>query len=246
MVDSADFFIARQNWEKAEIKIIEALRLEPANFGNSLLFSNLGLIQAEKGDFNKALESLSLGLNIAPSSTVLLNNRAHVYLMIDSIDSAIKDIDRSLAIDSLQEWTLQTRAFLCLQENNTNKAFILFDKLQKEFPGNNSVYSGLAAVEEKEGNYVKAADFYKRAIANKPEDEETREAYISLLIKIEDYSLARSQIREALEINPENPMFYLLRGYLHRLNYRPDEALADKKIAISKGADPQYVSTFIP
>lgn len=246
LADSADYFIARENWDKAESKILEALRLEPANFSNSLLLANLGLIQTQKGEFTKALQSLSLGLNIAPSSTVLLNNRAHTYLLMDSIASAVIDLDKSLGIDSLQEWTLQTRAYIYLQDSDIPNSSRLFNKIKKNFPKNSSVYSGLAAIDETEGNDEKALENYRTALSMKPEDEEAREAYIFLLIKTDRYTDARSQIREALEINPENPMFYLLRGYLHRLNFRLEEAQADKKIALSKGIDAQYANSFIP
>ena len=246
LADSADFFIERQNWNKAEDKIIEALRLEPANFSNSLLLANLGLVQTQKKEYAKAIESLSLGLNIAPSSTVLLNNRAHTFLLIDSLNSAVRDLDKSLSIDSIQEWTLRTRAFIHLQNQEFEQAKKLFYKILEFNPDNFSVYSGLAAIAEYNGKLEDAEFFYKKVIDNLPEDEEARQAYIMLLIKKNEYSLARSQIKEGLAINPENPMFYLLRGYLHRLNFRYDEAIADKKTAIAKGLDPQFVANFIP
>ena len=87
---------------------------------------------------------------------------------------------------------------------------------------------------------------YKKAIELNPEDNETREAYIFLLINSDKYSEARTVLRESIELNPENPMYYLLRGYLHKLNFRLDEAAADKKIAIAKGIPPDYAAKFIP
>lgn len=246
LADSADFFIERENWDKAEKTIIEALRLEPANFTNSLLLANLGLVQTNKGEYKKALESLSMGLNMAPSSTVLYNNRAHTYLLMDSISSASSDLDKSLAIDSIQEWPLQMRAFLYFRENNIDNAQKLFNLLQKNFPENRAVYTGRAAIDEFQGNFDSAKKNYLKALELNNEDEEAREAYIYVLIRTEDYTSARQQIRDGLNLNPENPMYYLLRGYLHRLNFRLDEAQADKKIAISKGLSPDYVSTFIP
>lgn len=246
LADSADYFIARENWNKAEDKIIEALRLEPANFTNSLLLANLGLVQANKGEYKQALETLSLGLNIAPSSTVLLNNRAHTYLLLDSVSAAIYDLDRSLEKDSIQEWALQTRAYLYLQQKDIESSKILFNKLKENYPDNASVYPGLATIAEYEGHFDSANENYKKALKRNPDDEETREAYIFLLISNNKYSEARNEIREALNINPENPMFYLLRGYLHKLNFRLDEADADKKIALSKGLDAKYVSSFLP
>lgn len=246
LADSADYFIAHENWQRAEEKIIEALRLEPANFSNSLLLANLGVIQTNKGETDKAIASLTLGLNIAPSSTVLLNNRAHAYLVMDSVVAATKDIDKSLQIDSVQAWPLQTRGFLYLQNNEIDAALRIFNKMQYEFPDNSTVYAGLAAVADAQGNTVQAKNLYKKALDINPQDDETREAYIMTLINLNEYSDARAALREALNINPENGMFYLLRGYLHRLNYRLDEAAADKKLAVSKGLDPEYASYYIP
>lgn len=244
LADSADFYIAHENWDKAERAIIEALRLEPANFTNSLLLANLGLVQSRKGEYAKALQSLSLGLNIAPSSTVLLNNRAHVYLLSDSLPEAAADLDRSLSIDSIQEWTLTTRAFLYLQEEKFDNATSLFEKVIKTFPENLSVWNGLAAIAGSIGDSQKAMDHYKLVLDKNPEDEEARQAYIFLLIKSDNYSEARSEIRKGLELNENNPMFYLLRGYLHRLNFRLEEAEADKKLAIAKGLDKEFVENY--
>lgn len=246
LADSADYFIAHENWIRAEEKIIQALRLEPANFSNSLLLANLGVVQSNQGKIQDALESLSMGLNIAPSSTVLLNNRAHTYLLMDSISQASADIDRSLQIDSIQEWTLQTRGYLYIKEGNTREATRIFNKIKNIFPDNSSIYSGFATIDASEGNMESAKENYKKALELNPEDIEARENFILLLISTEQYPEARTQIREALKINPENPMFYLLRGYLHLLNYRKEEALADKKIAIAKGMSPSYASSFIP
>lgn len=246
LADSADFFIARENWNRAEEKIVEALRLEPANFTNSLLLANLGLVQSNKGEYHKALQTLSLGLNMAPSSTVLLNNRAHVFLMLDSVVRAAQDIDKSLQIDSLQEWSLQTRAYLYLDSGVASKAREIFLKLKDSFPDNTSIYSGLAALAEHESHFQEAGQYYRKAIEINPDDIEARIAYISLLIKIEAYQDARAQIKEGLNKDPEEAMFYLLRGYLHKINYRNDEAQADKKIAIAKGLEPEYVKNFIP
>ncbi|MCH5239543.1 MAG: tetratricopeptide repeat protein [Muribaculaceae bacterium] len=246
LADSADYYIAKENWGLAESKIMEALRLEPANFSNSMLLSNLGIVQLHKGEYRKAIETFSMGLNIAPSSTVLLNNRAHTYLILDSIEAAQKDIDRSLSIDSIQEWALQSRGYLYLQNNEIESAERIFRKLRNSFPDNDSALYGMAAIAETRNQLEEAKKFYNEALERHPEDEDAREALILLLIKLNDYTAARGEIKKGLSLNPENGVYYLLRGYLHRLNYRHQEAEADKKIAIAKGLDAEYVSGYIP
>ena len=44
LADSADNYMKRERWEDAERMIMGALRHEPANRSNWLLWSNLGLV----------------------------------------------------------------------------------------------------------------------------------------------------------------------------------------------------------
>ena len=246
LADSASYYIEKEQWNRAEEKIIEALRLEPANFNNSLLFSNLGIIRLQKAEYNKALEAFNLGLSIAPSSTVLLNNRARTFLLLENPDSALSDLDSSLRIDSLQEWPLQTKAFLLLQKGDLKQAQEIFNSISTLFPDNSLAYAGLAEIAQIEGNTDTAETFFKKSIELNPDDEDTLAAYILLLVEMSKFTEARQTVRKAIEKNPNNGMFYLLRGFISRLNYQTDEALADKKIAISKGIVPSYASRFIP
>lgn len=246
LADSADYYIESKLWNKAEEKIVEALRLEPANFHNSLLLSNLGIVQSEKGEFEKALSSFSLGLSIAPSSTVLLNNRAGLLLTMGQEQEANADIDKSLSIDSIQEWPLRTKGLLLMQAGRMDEARVILERLKKHFPQNPVAYSALATIRLRHGDLDGAIEYYQKSVELSPEDEDTLCAYISLLIEKGDYTQSRALLKEAIERNPENPMFYLLRGYILRLNYRPDEAAADKKTAIAKGLDADYVKRFIP
>lgn len=246
LADSADYFINHELWNKAEEKIYEALRLEPANFNNALLLSNLGIVHTQKGEYEKALESYSLGLSISPSSTVIHNNRAKTYLILEDYNAALQDIDISLEIDSIQEWPLQTKALLLLQFNQTELSKKFFESLRDNFPENPIAYSGLATIAAREGDVDEALRLYKTACEIDKDDEETLCSYIFLLIETEKFSEARSLLRNALSKNSDNPMFYLLRGYLSQLNHLLNEAQADKKIAIDKGLDPEYAKSFIP
>ena len=50
----------------AEKYIEQALKMEPANPHNAMLFSNLGTIQRRQHRYEQALDSYTLALNIAP------------------------------------------------------------------------------------------------------------------------------------------------------------------------------------
>lgn len=244
LADSADNYIKAENWEMAENTILTALRLEPGNFSNSLLLSNLGVIQTRQGRMEEALESYRLGLSIAPRSSVLYTNRARTYLHLRRYQDALADINETLTIDSIQEWPLQMRGFL-LMSSDPEGAKKDFTMLSKYYPHNALAMTGLAAVAEKEGNYNDALKYYDESI--KLEDNpDTRFSRILLKINMEKYSEAAEDISESISLFPLEGQLYLIRGYLHKLNYRNEEAAIDKKIALEKGADKQLVDQFLP
>lgn len=244
LVDSADYYINREMWEEAEKTIISALRQEPANFSNHLLFSNLGVVRTNLGKDSEALEAFGLGLSLAPNSTVLLNNRSRTYITIGKNKEALEDLNKSLSLDSIQEWPLQMRGLMLLGEGKNEDAKENFLFLHKHFPKNEISYLGLGEISESEGKDDIALNYYKEGL-NINENEELYSAYILLKIKQENYSEASEKIRECISKFPQNPIFYVLRGYLHKLNYRYEEAEADKKIAISKGASEELINRYL-
>lgn len=245
LADSADNYIRRERWEDAERVIVAALRLEPANFSNSLLLSNLGVVQTGMKKYDDALESFRLGLSIAPNSSTLYNNRARTYIYLKRNDEALEDLEKSLSIDSIQEWPTQMKGLLLLDKNRLDEAQNVFNFLSHHFPYNDVGMAALGRISEKKGNKDEALKYYDEAL-RLSDDPETRSWRILLKIDMERFSEASADIRESLAKYPEYPYFYLWRGYLHRLNYRNEEAFADKEIALSKGADSQIVNNFIP
>ena len=72
--------VGKDSLAQAEDLLKQALRLEPKNPHNALLFSNLGLVQRKLGRYNDAVESYTYALNIAPLAVPILLNRAAIYL----------------------------------------------------------------------------------------------------------------------------------------------------------------------
>ena len=96
LVDSAELCIQEKEWERAEVFIKEALRVQPDNFNNSLLLSNLATVQRYQGRNEDALKNYSIALFMTPNAVTLLKNRASLYLDMDSIEKAYSDYDRVL------------------------------------------------------------------------------------------------------------------------------------------------------
>ena len=74
----ADSAIAKEDWRKAEMLLVEALRLEPANPSNVILVSNLGMMRFYQGRDSMAIATLNDAHEMAPRAVVVLSNRGSV------------------------------------------------------------------------------------------------------------------------------------------------------------------------
>lgn len=97
LADRAIACTEQDSLAQAENYIRQALKLEPANPHNALLFSNLGTIQRRQRDYDQALESYTYALNIAPRAVPILLNRAALNLEMGRNEQA--RVDYSLVLD---------------------------------------------------------------------------------------------------------------------------------------------------
>lgn len=131
-VDAAE----RDSLELSERLFEEALKLEPANMRNSMLFSNLGTVQHRLGKIDKAIESYTLGLNLAPYSVTILLNRAALYLEKNLYEKAYIDYCNVIDIDRKNQEALLYRAYIYMQRRDYKEARIDYNTLLQEEPEN--------------------------------------------------------------------------------------------------------------
>ena len=112
LADSADRYIRQERWADAERVIVKALRHEPANKSNYLLWSNLGVARTEMKNYDGALEAYEIGLAMAPASTALLSNRARTYMAKGDKKEAVADLDKALSLDSTLQWPRKMRGLV--------------------------------------------------------------------------------------------------------------------------------------
>lgn len=243
LADSADNYIKNKNWTDAERVITKALRLEPANFGNALLLSNLGYVHTAQGRYKEALENYSLGLAISPKSTVLLTNRARTHILLGEEENALKDIDRAVRLDSTLSDARKIRAFTLLNLSRFSEAEKDFSFLIGRNPKDPEAYAGMAECSLAGNNYEKAISYYSEALEiRKDADYYFKKIYI--LTELGRLQEASETVSIALDNFPQNGNLYLIRAYISKLNYRLADAERDKKQALDNNADPQFVQLF--
>ncbi len=246
LADSADYYIRKERWHDAERVTVQALRHEPANKSNYLLWSNLGIVRTQLDDFEGAMQAYEIGLACAPHSTTLLSNRARTLLTYNRTDDALADLDSALALDSLLQWPLRMRGLVMLGKGKPEAALDDLKRYLDHYPDDATIRIALGDAESMLGHYDRALEHYEKAEGLDKDSPEATEKI--LLAAYADHRLAEQEprLKEALREWPRHAMFYLLRGTLHRQRYQTEDAELDKKLAVEYGADPHTVEIFFP
>lgn len=250
LADSARYYIGKELWSDAARCTREAMRLEPGNVGNTMLFSNLGLAAGMEGKIGEAMECFEIALAKAPKSIPVLTSKAKIQIKASDPEGAMETLSAILAIDSLAEWPLQTRGLLRMRSADYKGAFDDFSALSKAHPDNTWGPGGLAKCMELQGYQSEAAGYYADAIAKTlPDDEDRVEFQLGLIENLGHtgkLTEALDVAKEAIGEHPHDGRLYLLRGWIKRLLLIYREAEADKKLAIDYGVDSQTIERFFP
>lgn len=245
LADSADNYIKRERYADAERVILQALKTEPANPSNYLLFSNLGIVRTHLGNIKGALDAYEIGLARAPKSTALLTNRAYTYLADGKNDEALADFNAALQKDSLLQWPLKMRGYILLAKGDLSGAKKDFTSLMRNFPKETEALMGLGKISLAENDTDSALQYFQKALEEEPQEDAY--FYVALCyLEKEKLTEAIDIIRKGLKKYPDAGNLYLMRARWHQLNFRNEDALVDKKIALDNDADAQLVEKYFP
>lgn len=228
----------------AEKYIEQALKLEPANPRNALLFSNLGTIQRRQHRYEQALESYSLALNIAPRAVPILMNRAALYLELGKEDLARIDYSLVLDMESDNREALLMRAYIYMRQRNYSFAKSDYERLLKLAPQSYNGRLGLATLEQKEGKYEAALSILNALMAetggeaSSLTDSQVAVLYVARAGVEQDMKhadLALMDLEEAIKLDPSQAEAYLIRGQIYLSQKKKDLAKRDFEKAIALG-----------
>lgn len=220
---------------KAEMFFKEALKLEPANIKNALLFSNLGTIQRRIGKKKEALEAYSLALNLTPYSITILLNRASLYLEMDMLDKAYLDYCNVIDLDAKNKEALQFRAYVYMRRRQYMEARLDYQRLLAEEPENKTARVGIAMVNQKDKRYREALEELNRLITDYPRDVSFLKARAELEVEMNSLELALLDLEEAVRITPNDADIYVMCGEIYLTQGKKREAYAAFEKAVELG-----------
>lgn len=228
---------------QAEDYIRQALKLEPANPHNALLFSNLGTIQRHQQQYEQALESYNFALNIAPRTVPILLNRAAIYMELGRNNLAQADYSLVLDLEKDNEEALLMRAYIYMQQRDYKMAKADYERLLKVNPASYNGRLGLATLEQKEGKYEEALNVLNNMIAAKGENSQLSPSQYAMLYvaragvekNLQHVDMALIDLEEAIKLDSSQPEAYLMRAEIYLAQKKKDLAKRDLEKALSLG-----------
>jgi tetratricopeptide (TPR) repeat protein len=214
----------------------QALKLDPSNIRNSMLLSNLGTVQRRLGKNEKAIDSYTLALNLAPYSVTILMNRADLYLDMNYWDKAYIDYCNVIDIDPKHLDAHLFRAYINMQRRSYQEARTDYKVILEEKPGHKTALIGLAYLDQKELRYRDALEGFTRLITDYPEDASLWKARANLEIEMNTLDLALLDLEKAASLAPNDAEVYVTCGEVYLAQKRRREAYVAFEKAISLGA----------
>ena len=244
MIDDAESAIKKQNFEKAEQLLTDAISFQPDNPNNALLMSNLGMVRFYMNNDSSAIITLNQAHKMAPSSVTILLNRARVLSATGDIKRAVEDYNRVTELDSTVVMPYLFRGLLYLSNGDLQGAYAQFVNITKYSPSSYDEALAFANYYMCQQKYAEAKPYYNTLLKT----EKTAENYAAhalCCIFTDDLDFASDDISAGLEQNPMYGELYLCRALLYKRRYLNDDAKKDASKAKELGVDASVVDSML-
>lgn len=235
IVEHAMDYTRKDSLRLAEDLFKKALKMDPKNPRNALLFSNLGTVQKRMGKTDEAIESYSLALNITPYATAILLNRAALYMEQGLLDKAYLDYCNVIDLIPEEQEARLFRAYIYMQRRQYSEARIDYNVILNKDLKNKSARLGLVMLDEKEGRVTRALDALNLLVSDYPQDVSLLLMRANLEVDQQQWELALLDMEEAIRIDDRNAESYLMKGNICLELGKKSEARSAFEKAVSLG-----------
>ncbi|MDH6354104.1 tetratricopeptide (TPR) repeat protein [Dysgonomonas sp. PH5-45] len=244
VLKSADY-AEKGDYLSAEIALLQALRAEPANAGNTLLLSNLGTIQRKLGKQEEALLAYNTALSKNHNVPSILHNRAVLYCEMRRDDDAMKDYDSILFYNENDILARYRRGLLHINQNDIPAARKDFDKIEEIEPNNIMAQQGHALAFKHLNQWNDAEKIYTNLIG---ENKGLAKLYFDraeCYLNTRKFRYATDDLNKAQSLGFESPELYIMRGQIRLEQYDKLAAKKDFEKAKELGAEASFIDRLI-
>lgn len=238
-------YIDQDSIAQAEFCLKQAMRLEPANPRNGMLFQNLGTLQRKLGKLDEAEVSYSCAISLLSDMPNIRLGRAQLYAEMERYQDAIEDYTQLLQSQPHNEDWLYERALCRLMAQDTAGARLDLEFIDTFNPHSAKSRLGMAIVYKAEGQYALALDLYDALIKANPQSWSLLRDRAEVHYLSNRMGAALIDINESIGRNNQDPMSYVLRAQIRYAKGDKEYARRDLNTALEKGISPQIVSQMI-
>lgn len=235
VIDKAMAYTMKDSLVQAEELFKQALKMDPVNARNALLFSNLGTVQKRMGKVDDAIASYSMALNITPYATSIILNRAALYL-----DKGLKDkayIDYCNVIDLLpeNEEARLFRAYIYMSRRQYDEARVDYNVIIGKNPSHKSARIGLVLIDQNVGKFIAAQNGLNLLVNDFPEDVSLLKMRANLEIEQNYLDAALADLEAAARLEVKDAETFCQIGDVCLLLHKKGEARKAFEKAITLG-----------
>ena len=223
------------NNQLAEQCLKNAMRLEPANPQNGLLFVNLGTIQRRLGKLQDAEISYTCAISLLDENTVAYSTRASLYAEIEQYQKAIDDYSVVISRNPEDEDALYERALCRLMNNDTIGARLDLETIDKFNPKSAKSRLGMAMVYKAMGENAMAVELYDALIKANPKSWSLLRDRAEVYFFSKRLGAAMLDIDKSIQMNGRDPLSYFLRAKIRWAKGDREYARRDLNRAIELG-----------
>ena len=223
------------NNQRAEQCLKNAMRLEPANPQNGLLFVNLGTIQRRLGKLQDAEISYTCAISLLDENTVAYSTRASLYAEIEQYQKAIDDYSVVISRNPEDEDALYERALCRLMNNDTIGARLDLETIDKFNPKSAKSRLGMAIVYKAMGENAMAVELYDALIKANPKSWSLLRDRAEVYFFSKRLGAAMLDIDKSIQMNGRDPLSYFLRAKIRWAKGDREYARRDLNRAIELG-----------
>lgn len=191
--------------------------------------------------FQAALDSVNARIVRNPNRAALYDDRAQVYLTVDSLKPALRDMERAVKLDSTNVNLRLRLGDLYYRMVKVGNAKGQFEAASRLDPSNTSAILKLAEIQLVLRNYAKSMDLVNDALRK---DEHAAHGYFLkgwIYMETGDTALALSSFRTAVEQNNQDYPAYIMLGKISAARHDP---LAEQYYSTAINLKPKSVEAW--
>ena len=223
------------NNAQAEQCLKNAMKLEPANPQNGLLFVNLGTIQRNQQKYQDAEISYTCAISLLEENTVAFSTRASLYAEMEEYQKAIDDYSVIIGRNPENEDALYERALCRLMNNDTVGARFDLETIDKFNPKSAKSRLGMAMVYKAMGENAMAVELYDALIKVNPNSWSLLRDRAEVYFFSKRLGAALIDIDKSISMNGKDPLSYFLRAKIRWTKGDREYARRDLNRAVELG-----------